>query len=48
MKYTYQVEGRQFESSESIKRKIEVETFNIGDTIDINISCSNPKISKFK
>lgn len=48
MKYKYQVDENRFTTSESIKKKVEVQTFNVGDTIDITYSCSDPNVSKFK
>lgn len=48
IKYKYEIDTKEFEMSESIKKKIEVETFNVGDTIDIDISCTDFSISKFK
>ncbi|PHN06975.1 hypothetical protein CRP01_08420 [Flavilitoribacter nigricans DSM 23189 = NBRC 102662] len=48
IKYAYKVNGSDYESSESIKQKIEVESFHIGDTLDISVSCLDPNVSKFK
>ena len=46
------MDEKSFTSSESIKKKVEVKTFNIGDTIDIKYSCkdydeSSNKIERF-
>lgn len=48
IKYTYYADGKEYQSSESIKNKIEIQTFNIGKPIEIEYSCKNPDISKFK
>ncbi len=48
IKYSYYVEEKKYESSESIKRKKEIDAFRIGDTITINYSCTFPDFSKFK
>jgi len=48
IKYSYYAEGKEYQSSESIKNKTEIQTFNVGNIIDIEYSCEDPNVSKFK
>ncbi len=47
MKYEYYVNNSRFTTSESLKKKIEVQSFNIGDTISIMYGCHDSNVSKF-
>ncbi|GAA4440342.1 hypothetical protein GCM10023188_37470 [Pontibacter saemangeumensis] len=47
MKYQYYVNGKKFSSTEPI-RDTEVSLFNVGDTINITVSCSYPDVSSYK
>ncbi|MEM6321002.1 MAG: hypothetical protein AAF960_25275 [Bacteroidota bacterium] len=47
IKYKYQVNGKEYESSESLKGDLEIETFEKGITIDIEYSCEDPDFSKY-
>ncbi|MEM6321003.1 MAG: hypothetical protein AAF960_25280 [Bacteroidota bacterium] len=47
IKYKYQVDGKEYESSESLKGDLEIETFQEGSTIEIEYSCEDPDFSKY-
>ncbi|MFN7117146.1 MAG: hypothetical protein ACK4TA_10135 [Saprospiraceae bacterium] len=47
IKYEYQVNGKIYSASESIDKNEEL-IFNLGDSIDITMSCSDYNVSRYK
>ncbi len=45
IRYSFIVNDKEYNRSKSLKKKDEVEFFNIGDTIEIRYSCKTPKVS---
>ena len=46
MKYTYQVAGKTYRTTESLKGEIRINDLTLGDTLIIKVSCRDPNVSK--